>query len=456
MTVTGAIPPGPVTARPGKALAGDITVPGDKSISHRALMFGALAVGETVIHGLLEGEDVHRTAAAMRALGAEVTRDKDGTWHVRGRGIGGLSEPADVLDMGNSGTSARLLLGILATAPFTTFLTGDASLRRRPMARVATPLERIGARFLARGAADGKLLLPLAITGTADPLPISYTLPVASAQVKSAILLAGLGTPGETTVIEKAPTRDHTELMLRHFGATVTVAKTPDGSAITVVGQPELSGRSVQVPADPSSAAFPLVAALLIPGSRVTVSNVGLNPRRAGLYDTLREMGADVTISRPRTEAGEPVGDITAAASELKGVEVPPERAPSMIDEYPILAVAASFARGDTKMRGLGELRVKESDRLSAIATGLKACGVEVLVDGDDLIVRGKGARAAGLSAGVAPIPTHLDHRIAMSFLVMGLAAQNATVVDDATPIDTSFPGFLALMRGLGADIATS
>lgn len=453
----GAIPPGPVTARPGKALAGDITVPGDKSISHRALMFGALAVGETVIHGLLEGEDVHRTAAAMRALGAEVSRDKDGTWRVRGRGIGGLSEPGDVLDMGNSGTSARLLLGILATAPFTTFLTGDASLRKRPMARVAAPLERFGARFLARGAADGKLLLPLAITGTADPVPVSYTLPVASAQVKSAVLLAGLGTPGETTVIEKAPTRDHTELMLRHFGATVKIARTPDGaSAITVIGQPELSGRGVQVPADPSSAAFPLVAALLVPGSRVTVRNVGLNPRRAGLYDTLREMGADVTISHPRSEAGEPVGDIIAAASELKGVEVPPERAPSMIDEYPILAVAASFARGDTKMRGLGELRVKESDRLSAIAAGLKACGVEVFVDGDDLIVRGKGGRAAGLAAGAAAIPTHLDHRIAMSFLVMGLAAQNPVSVDDATPIDTSFPGFLALMRGLGADIATS
>jgi len=450
------IPPGPVTARPGAALAGEITAPGDKSISHRALMFGALAVGETAIHGLLEGEDVHRTAAAMRALGADVTRGDDGTWRVRGRGIGGLSEPQDVLDMGNSGTSARLLMGILATLPFTCFLTGDASLRKRPMGRVATPLERFGARITARGRADGKILLPLAITGTAEPVPIAYTLPVASAQVKSAILLAGLGTPGETTVIERAATRDHTELMLRHFGATVRTAPADGGgTAITVTGLPELQGRTVGVPADPSSAAFPLVAALLIRGSRVTVRNVGLNPRRAGLYDTLREMGADITVSRPHTEAGEPVGDITAVAGELRGVEVPPERAPTMIDEYPILAVAAAFAKGDTKMRGLSELRVKESDRLSAIAHGLKACGVEVFVDGDDLIVRGQGGLPAGL-ADAAPIPTHLDHRIAMSFLVMGLAAQKPVSVDDATPIDTSFPGFLPLMRGLGADITTS
>lgn len=450
-----ATPPGPVTARPGTSLTGDITVPGDKSISHRSLMFGALAVGETVIHGLLEGEDVHRTATAMRALGAEVARDNDGSWRVRGRGVGGLVEPADVLDMGNSGTSARLLLGILSTSPFTAFMTGDASLRRRPMGRVATPLAQFGARLVSRGAAEGKVLLPLAITGTADPVPIRYTLPVASAQVKSAILLAGLGTPGETTVIERAATRDHTELMLRHFGAQVAVAPAEGGgTAITVTGLPELQGRTVRVPADPSSAAFPLVAALLVPGSRVTVRNVGLNPRRAGLYDTLREMGADITVSRPRTEAGEPVGDVTAVAGPLRGVEVPPERAPTMIDEYPILAVAAAFASGDTKMRGLSELRVKESDRLSAIASGLAACGVEVFVDGDDLIVRGKGGRPAGLTG--APIPTHLDHRIAMSFLVMGLAAQKSVAVDDATPIDTSFPGFLALMKGLGADIATS
>jgi 3-phosphoshikimate 1-carboxyvinyltransferase len=451
-----AIPTGPVTARPGRPLAGDIRVPGDKSISHRALMFGALAVGETVIHGLLEGEDVLRTAAAMRALGAEIARDMDGTWHVHGRGIGGLVEPDDVLDLGNSGTSARLLLGILATAPFTTFLTGDASLRRRPMGRVATPLERIGARFLARGAADGKVLLPLAITGTANPVPIVYKLPVASAQVKSAVLLAGLGTPGQTTVVETAPTRDHTELMLRHFGADIRVSPLEGGSAITVVGQPELTGRTVQVPGDPSSAAFPLVAALLVPGSRLTVRNVGMNPRRAGLYDTLREMGADLTMANGRVEAGEPVADLTAAASSLRGIEVPPERAPTMIDEYLILAVAASFARGDTKMRGLAELRVKESDRLTAIAQGLSACGIEVFVDGDDLIVRGQGRPPRGLAKDAPPIASHLDHRIAMAYLVMGLAAQGPVAVDDARPVDTSFPGFLPLMRSLGADIATS
>lgn len=452
--------PVPATARPGGRLTGQVAVPGDKSISHRALMMGGLAVGETVIHGLLEGEDVLRTAAAMRALGAEATRAADGTWRVRGRGIGGAVEPADVLDLGNSGTSARLLLGILATCPFTTFITGDASLRRRPMARVTTPLSMFGARFVSRGTLDGKVLLPLAVTGTADPVPIVYKLPVASAQVKSAVLLAGLNTPGETTVIETAPTRDHTELMFRHFGVDVKIKPAEDrGLAVTVVGRPEIGGRTVHVPGDPSSAAFPLVAALLVDGSNVTVRNVGLNPRRAGLYTTLTEMGADLAMTNSRVEAGEPVADITAAFSRLAGVEVPPERAPSMIDEYPILAVAAAFAKGDTRMRGLAELRVKESDRLSAIARGLDACGVEVLIDGDDLIVRGNGGRPRGLGAdpvkgGAAPIPTQLDHRIAMAFLVMGLAAQNPVAVDDAAPIDTSFPGFAALMQGLGADLA--
>jgi 3-phosphoshikimate 1-carboxyvinyltransferase len=442
----------PATATPGGKLAGDITVPGDKSISHRALMMGGLAVGETVIHGLLEGEDVLRTAAAMRALGAEAVRAADGSWRVRGRGIGGAIEPQDVLDLGNAGTSARLLMGILATCPFTTFLTGDASLRRRPMARVTTPLAMFGASFVARGAKDGKVLLPLAITGTADPVPIVYKLPVPSAQVKSAVLLAGLNTPGETTVIEAAPTRDHTELMFKHFGVDMRL-KPADGHgvAVTVVGRPEIGGRTVRVPGDPSSAAFPLVAALLVDHSKVTVRNVGLNPRRAGLFTTLKEMGADLQMTNTRLEAGEPVADITAAFSKLAGVEVPPERAPSMIDEYPVLAVAAAFAKGDTRMRGLSELRVKESDRLSAIARGLTACGVEVLIDGDDLIVRGTGAAPAGLARDAAPIPTHLDHRIAMAFLVMGLAAQNPVTVDDARPIDTSFPGFGALMRGLGA-----
>ena len=447
-------PDTPVTARPGGKLAGDIVVPGDKSISHRALMLGGMAAGETVIEGLLEGEDVLRTAAAMRALGAAAERGTDGKWRIRGRGIGGAIEPADVLDLGNSGTGARLLMGVLATCPFTTFLTGDASLRRRPMARVTTPLSMFGASFVARGRNDGKVLLPLAITGTADPVPIVYRTPVASAQVKSAVLLAGLNTPGETTVIEAAPTRDHTELMFRHFGVDVRTKPAQDRAvAITVVGRPEIGGRTVRVPGDPSSAAFPLVAALLADHSKVTVRNVGLNPRRAGLYTTLKEMGADLEMTNARIEAGEPVADITATFSVLKGVEVPAERAPSMIDEYPILAVAAAFAKGDTKMRGLAELRVKESDRLAAVAHGLQACGVDVFIDGDDLIVRGNGTPPAGLASGAAAIPTHLDHRIAMAFLVMGLAARNPVAVDDARPIDTSFPGFNELMRGLGADL---
>ena len=441
-------------ACPAGKLAGDIAVPGDKSISHRALMMGGLAVGETVIEGLLEGEDVLRTAAAMRALGATAERGRDGTWRIRGRGLGGAVEPGDVLDLGNSGTGARLLMGVLATCPFTTFLTGDASLRRRPMARVTTPLSLFGARFVSRGTADGKVLLPLAVTGTADPVPIVYRTPVASAQVKSAVLLAGLNTPGETTVIEAAPTRDHTELMFRHFGVDVRVKAAENRAiAITVTGRPEIGGRTVRVPGDPSSAAFPLVAALLVEHSKVSVRNVGLNPRRAGLYTTLKEMGAELEMTNSRLEAGEPVADITAGFSALRGVEVPAERAPSMIDEYPILAVAAAFAKGDTRMCGLAELRVKESDRLAAVAHGLSACGVDVLIDGDDLIVRGKGSPPPGLTKGTAAIPTHLDHRIAMAFLVMGLAARNPVTVDDAAPIDTSFPGFSQLMRGLGADI---
>jgi len=315
-------------------------------------------------------------------------------------------------------------------------------------------LSLFGARFVSRGTADGKVLLPLAVTGTADPVPIVYRTPVASAQVKSAVLLAGLNTPGETTVIEAAPTRDHTELMFRHFGVDVRVKAAENRAvAITVTGRPEIGGRTVRVPGDPSSAAFPLVAALLVEHSKVTVRNVGLNPRRAGLYTTLKEMGAELEMTNSRLEAGEPVADITAGFSALRGVEVPAERAPSMIDEYPILAVAAAFAKGDTRMCGLAELRVKESDRLAAVAHGLSACGVDVLIDGDDLIVRGKGSPPPGLTKGTAAIPTHLDHRIAMAFLVMGLAARNPVTVDDAAPIDTSFPGFSQLMRGLGADI---
>ncbi len=420
-------------------------MPGDKSISHRALMFGALAVGETVIEGLLEGEDVLRTAAAMRALGAQAERGPDGVWRVRGRGVGGLAEPDDVLDMGNAGTGARLLMGLLASHRVTAILTGDASLRRRPMGRVAAPLRLMGAEFVARGGDR----LPLAVIGTAEPMPITYRLPVPSAQVKSAVLLAGLNTPGETTVIEPEPTRDHTELMLRHYGATVRVEQLPEGRAVTVEGQPEITGRAVRVPADPSSAAFPIVAALIRPGSRVVLPGVGLNPHRIGLIDTLREMGADIAVANARTEAGEPVADLTVVAGELSGVDVPPERAPSMIDEYPILAMAAACATGRTRMAGLAELRVKESDRLAAVADGLAACGVEVEAGEDSLTVHGTGRRPRG----GATVPSGLDHRIAMAFLVLGMAAEAPVGVDDAGPIETSFPGFALLMNRLGARI---
>jgi 3-phosphoshikimate 1-carboxyvinyltransferase len=409
-------------------------------------MLGALAVGETVIEGLLEGEDVLRTAAAMQALGASAVRDGDGRWRVHGRGIGGLQEPGDVLDLGNAGTGARLLMGLLATHRLTAFLTGDASLRGRPMARVAKPLQEFGARIIAR---DG-CRLPLAIIGAAEPVPISYRLPVASAQVKSAVLLAGLNTPGETSVIEPEPTRDHTELMLRHFGVDVRVEMTSDGRRTTIVGQPEITGRRIAVPADPSSAAFPLVAALLLPGSDVTLSNVGINPHRIGLIETLREMGGDIVFTNQRQEAGEPVADIRVRASPLAGVRVPAARAPSMIDEYPVLAVAAACAGGTTIMQGLGELRVKESDRLAAIANGLRACGANVEDGPDSLTVQAGNGRPRG----GAEIATNLDHRIAMAFLVMGMVAERPVEVDDGGPIETSFPGFADLMNGLGAQIA--
>ncbi len=444
MSRSDSVPPRPLAARaPSRPLTGVIRAPGDKSISHRSLMLGGLAVGETVVHGLLEGEDVLRTAAAMRAMGAEVEHRADGTWRVHGRGIGGLREPADVLDMGNAGTGTRLLMGVVATHPFTTFFSGDASLRSRPMARVTKPLEQMGARFVSR---DGGRL-PAAVIGTSQPIPIEYKLPVASAQVKSAIILAGLNTRGRTTVIEPEPTRDHTELMLRHFGVEIAIEPSRDGDRVTVVGQPEITGKTVRVPGDPSSAAFPIVAALLVPGSEVTIRDVGLNPRRTGIIETLVEMGGDIRILNPRTEAGEPVGDLVVRAGALKGVEVPASRAPSMIDEYLVLAVAASCASGRTVMRGLAELRVKESDRLTAIARGLEACGVKAEIDGDDLTVHGCG----GPPPGGATIATRLDHRIAMAYLVMGMAARKPVAIDDANPIETSFPGFEALMTGLGA-----
>jgi 3-phosphoshikimate 1-carboxyvinyltransferase len=437
----------PLTARAAAGpLSGSVRVPGDKSISHRALMLGALAVGETRIQGLLEGEDVLCTAAAMRALGAEVTRTGEGTWSVRGRGIGGLAEPDGVLDVGNSGTAARLITGIIAGHPIFAVITGDASLRRRPMKRVTDPLVQCGAAFWCR---DGGRL-PLAIRGARDPMPLDYTLPVASAQVKSAVLLAGLSAPGITRVVEPHATRDHTETMLRGFGAAVEVDHRNDGGReIRLTGQPELTGRPVTVPADPSSAAFPAIAALIVPGSSVTLEGVGMNPLRAGLYTTLREMGADLEITGERTEAGEPVADLTVSSSPLRGVDVPAERAPSMIDEFPVLAVAAACASGTTRMRGLAELRVKESDRLAAIAAGLAACGAQVEIAGDDLLVHGEGRPPRG----GATVATHMDHRIAMAFLVLGQATAEPVTVDDGRFIDTSFPGFADLMRGLGATI---
>jgi len=439
--------PEPLTAtRPHAPLTGKIRVPGDKSISHRALMLGALAVGRTEISGLLEGEDVLAAAAAINALGAHAEPVGDGRWTVDGVGIAGLAEPEDLLDLGNSGTAARLLLGILATHPITAFVTGDASLRRRPMGRVVEPLSRIGARFVTREGAR----LPLAINGAANPVPISYRLPVPSAQVKSAVLFAGLNALGTTTVIEPQPTRDHSERMLRHFGATVVTEPVEGGGKrITLEGCPELAAAPIVVPGDPSSAAFPLIAALIVPGSEIIIEGVGVNPLRTGLFECLREMGADLALLKERDEGGEPVADLRVRSGTLKGADIPAERAPRMIDEYPILAVAAACARGRTVMRGLAELRVKESDRLTAIGAGLAACGVRVTVDGDTLTVEGDG----GPPEGGALIATQLDHRIAMAFLVLGLATRLPVCIDDAAPIATSFPGFLRLINGLGGAI---
>jgi 3-phosphoshikimate 1-carboxyvinyltransferase len=429
-------------------LKGRARPPGDKSISHRALMLGASATGETRVTGLLEGEDVLGTAEALRKLGAIVERTAESTWRVLGRGTGGLVEPDDVLDLGNSGTSARLLLGLMASHDMRVYLTGDASLRRRPMGRVIEPLSRMGASFEARRGNR----LPLLMRGASLPVPIRYELPVASAQVKSAILLAALNTPGTTTVVEPEATRDHSERMLRHLGADVRVTEAGKGREIAIAGCPELIGKPITVPADPSSAAFALVAGLTVPGSELTMAGVGLNPLRIGLFHTLREMGAALDIANLRTEGGEPVAELTARHSELKGITVPAERAPSMIDEYPILAIAAAYARGMTRMQGLAELRVKESDRLAAVADGLGRCGVKIRMGEDWLEVEGCAGPPPGLDAG-AVITTHMDHRIAMSFLVLGLGARRSVTVDDGEFIDTSFPGFGDFMRALGADI---
>jgi 3-phosphoshikimate 1-carboxyvinyltransferase len=437
----------PMKSRKSGPLKGVAAVPGDKSISHRSLIFGAMAVGETKISGLLEGQDVLDTAKAMRAFGATVTRAGEGAWTVNGVGVGGFQEPADVLDVGNSGTGARLIMGTMATTPITATFTGDASLRKRPMGRVTDPLSLFGAR--AYGRQGGRL--PMTIVGAANPVPVRYALPVASAQVKSAVLLAGLNAPGETVVIEKEPTRDHSERMLVGFGAQLSVEKAAEGHIITLKGQPELRPQTVAVPRDPSSAAFPVCAALIVEGSDILVPGVSQNLTRNGLYLTLVEMGAEIEFQNPREEGGEPVADLRVRFSgNMKGIEVPPERAPSMIDEYPVLSVVAAFATGKTVMRGVKELRVKESDRIDAMARGLEACGVRIEEDEDTLIVHGMGP---GGVPGGATCATHIDHRIAMSFLVCGLAAKAPVAVDDGSPIQTSFPVFEALMRGLGAEI---
>ena len=440
-------PASPLTARRSQALKGRVRVPGDKSISHRALILSAMTVGETRIGGLLEGEDVINTAKVMRALGARVERTGEGAWSVHGVGVAGFGQPLAPLDFGNSGTGCRLVMGAVAGCPVTALFDGDGSLRKRPMKRVLDPLMRIGAQALEM-AEGGRL--PLKLQGARDPLPILYESPVASAQLKSAVLLAGLAAPGETIVIEKEATRDHTEKMLTHFGAQVVVENVGEhGRRVTLKGRPELSPSPLQVPADPSSAAFPLAAALIVPGSEIMLEGVMTNPLRTGLFVTLREMGASIETLSMRNDGGEEVADLRVKASALRGVDVPAARAPSMIDEYPILAVLASFAQGTTRMRGLSELRVKESDRLAATADMLRVNGVTVEIEGDDLIVEGRGRAPGG-----GMVATHMDHRLAMSALVMGLASDKSVGVDDAAFIATSFPGFVELMRGLGAELS--
>ena len=442
--------PSPLEARSSGPLTGMVRVPGDKSISHRALILGALAVGETRITGLLEGEDVLNTATAMRALGARVERaagNGAAVWSVRGTGVAGFAEPDAPLDFGNSGTGCRLVMGAVAGCPISATFDGDASLRSRPMRRVLDPLELMGARV---GEAREGGRLPLQLNGARDPLPILYRTPVASAQIKSAVLLAGLSAPGVTTVIENEASRDHTELMLQHFGAQlVSTREGRHGRRIALTGQPELHGAEVVVPAHPSSAAFPIVAALIVEGSDLVLTDVMTNPLRTGLFTTLREMGASIEESEVRGDAGEPMAQLRVRASKLRGVEVPPERAPSMIDEYLVLAVAAAFAEGTTVMRGLQELRVKESDRLEATAAMLRVNGVNVEISGNDMMVEGKGHVPGG-----GLVATHMDHRIAMSALVMGLASDQPVSVDDTAFIATSFPTFIPMMRGLGAEFS--
>jgi 3-phosphoshikimate 1-carboxyvinyltransferase len=433
----------PLTASPSARLSGRIRVPGDKSISHRALILGALSTGRTRITGLLEAEDVMATAQAVAALGAEIERS-NGVFAVKGQGVGGLRAPSSALDFGNSGTGSRLMLGVVAGHDMQVEFTGDASLRRRPMGRVLAPLAAMG---LQTDADEDHATLPLVVRGTCDLLPIVYDLPVPSAQVKSAVLLAGLHTPGRTTVVEPLVTRDHTERMLSYFGAEISVEDRGAGArAVTVRGDAELHGASIAVPGDLSSAAFMIAAALISPGSDIVVEGVLLNPTRSGFVGTLHEMGARIEVLDRRDEGGEPVGDLRVRASALKGVRVPPDRAPSMIDEYPILACLAAFAEGETQMEGLAELKVKESDRLSATAAGLIACGVSARVEGDDLFVEGRGEVKGG-----GRVKTVMDHRIAMAFLTLGLGARSSVTVDDISMIRTSFPDFVPLMTKLGA-----
>jgi 3-phosphoshikimate 1-carboxyvinyltransferase len=439
--------PVPMTSSACGPLTGTAEVPGDKSISHRSLILGAMCVGETTITGLLEGDDVLDTAKAMQAFGAEVSNHGGGNWSVHGVGVGGFAEPDGVIDCGNSGTGVRLIMGSMATCPITATFTGDASLNGRPMARVTDPLALFGAQSVGRK--GGRL--PMTIVGAVDPVPVRYVVPVPSAQVKSAVLLAGLNAPGKTVVIEAEATRDHTERMLAGFGAEITVEDTDEGRVITLTGQPELRAQLVEVPRDPSSAAFPVCAALIVPGSDVLVPGIGLNPTRAGLFTTLREMGADLTYENERIEGGEPVADLRAKFSpRMKGIDVPPTRAASMIDEYPVLSVVAAFAEGQTMMRGVKELRVKESDRIDAMAKGLRANGIDVDEGPDWWAVHGLGH---GNVPGGATCASQLDHRIAMSFMILGMASNAPVGVDDGSPITTSFPIFETLMEQLGAKV---
>ena len=439
--------PIPMTSSKSGPLAGTAHVPGDKSISHRSLILGALSVGETRVTGLLEGQDVLDTGRAMQAFGADVVNHGGGEWSVHGVGVGGFAEPDQVIDCGNSGTGVRLIMGAMATSPIVATFTGDASLNGRPMGRITDPLALFGTQAFGRQGGQ----LPMTLIGAADPVPVRYTVPMPSAQVKSAVLLAGLNAPGHTVVIEKEATRDHTERMLAGFGAELSVEDTGEGRVITLTGQPELTAQTIVVPRDPSSAAFPVCAALIVEGSDVLVPNIGLNPTRAGLFTTLREMGADLTYENEREEGGEPVADLRAKFSpDMKGIDVPPARAASMIDEYPILSVVAAFAEGKTYMAGVKELRVKESDRIDAMAVGLRANGVEVDETEDSWTVYGLGPNNV---AGGGTCATHLDHRIAMAFMCLGMATQKPVKIDDGGAIATSFPIFEGLMTELGATI---